>query len=125
MFISGMREGISIERTSKGTYPDTYRRKVSRGIFINRPHECPVCHKTFARKNSMTTHLLKHSREISFLCEEYPCSKKYTERGTLYKHYRKCHSDKFDARRSKDKLKTVTSYSNRSYMMTENSKAGS
>lgn len=50
----------------------------------DRPHECPVCHKTFVTKDALNKHLIVHTDERNFKCGE--CGKLFKRIGHVREH---------------------------------------
>ena len=53
-------------------------------------HDCPVCGKSYRLKSTLKTHLVIHSTQKPFKCED--CKKEFNYKCNLMQHTKKCHS---------------------------------
>ena len=52
---------------------------------------CPQCDKVFYKKSNLTSHLIRHSDVLPFICDAPGCGKGFKREKTLLKHYQVIH----------------------------------
>lgn len=57
-------------------------------------HECPLCKLKFQRPEHVKRHLLSHSSEKPFQCQEEGCGKRFNRNDNLKQHLRNIHKKK-------------------------------
>ncbi|CAM9739126.1 unnamed protein product [Lampetra planeri] len=73
-----------------------------------KPHQCPICNKSFSRLENLKIHGRSHTGEKPYACPYQGCSKRYSNSSDRFKHTRTHYVDKPYACKTPGCLKRYT-----------------